>query len=126
MANGVQEGYLNDVDVLDLQLNSSLVILSACDTAIGRNVRGEGIVGLPYAFVLAGNSNTLMSLWQVDDKGTAKFMSVFMGKVSKEIDLVTALNQTKREFAKGDYGDAFADPRIWAAFVQYGVNIALH
>ncbi len=125
MANGSSQGYLQDTDVLDLQLNSDLVLLSACDTGIGRNVSGEGVMGLPYAFLLAGNSNTLMSLWPVDDKGTALFMKVFMTKVRKGTDLLAALNQTKREFARGEHGKEFTDPRIWAAFVQYGVSISM-
>lgn len=125
MADGPGQGYLQDTDVLDLQLDSDLVLLSACDTGIGRNVSGEGVMGLPYAFLLAGNSNTLMSLWPVDDKGAAAFMAAFMAKVSKGADLLVALNDTKREFAGGGHGKAFADPRIWAAFVQYGVGIVL-
>jgi CHAT domain-containing protein len=125
MLDGPDQGYLQDTDVLDLQLNTDLVLLSACDTGIGRNVSGEGVMGLPYAFMLAGNSNTLMSLWPVDDTGTAAFMSTFMTKARSGADLFTALNQTKREFAGGKHGNAFTDPRIWAAFVQYGIGITL-
>ena len=125
MADGPDQGYLQDTDVLDLQLNTDLVLLSACDTGIGRNVSGEGVMGLPYAFMLAGNSNTLMSLWPVDDKGTAAFMTAFMVKVRGGADLLAALNQTKREFAQGIQGKAFSDPLIWAAFVQYGIGITL-
>ncbi len=125
MVNGVDQGFLQDTDVLDLQLDSDLVLLSACDTGIGRNVSGEGVMGLPYAFLLAGNSNTLMSLWPVEDKGTASFMAAFMEKVRARTDFLVALNQTKREFARGDHGAAFSDPRVWAAFVQYGVGISL-
>jgi CHAT domain-containing protein len=125
MADGPDQGYLQDTDVLDLQLNSDLVLLSACDTGIGRNISGEGVMGLPYAFMLAGNSNTLMSLWPVDDAGTAAFMTSFMTKVRKGDELLAALNQTKREFARGAHGKAFSDPRIWAALVQYGVGIAV-
>ena len=125
MADGPDQGYLQDTDVLDLQLNTDLVLLSACDTGIGRNVSGEGVMGLPYAFMLAGNSNTVMSLWPVDDKGTAAFMTTFMAKVRRGTDLLTALNQTKREFARGVHGKAFSDPLIWAAFVQYGIGITV-
>ena len=82
-------------------------------------------MGLPYAFMLAGNSNTVMSLWPVDDKGTAAFMTTFMAKVRRGVDLLTALNQTKREFARGVHGKAFSDPLIWAAFVQYGIGITV-
>ncbi len=125
MTNGVAQGYLQDADVLALHLNSDLVLLSACDTGIGRSVSGEGVMGLPYAFLLAGNSNTLMSLWPVDDNGTAVFMATFMEKVRSGTDLLAALSQTKREFARAVHGKAFADPRIWAAFVQYGVGLSL-
>ncbi len=125
MLDGPDQGYLQDTDVLDLQLNTDLVLLSACDTGIGRNVSGEGVMGLPYAFMLAGNSNTLMSLWPVDDAGTAALMTTFMTKVQSGTDLLAALNQTKREFARGVHGKAFADPRIWAAFVQYGIGITV-
>lgn len=125
MGDGPDQGYLQDTDVLDLQLNTDLVLLSACDTGIGRNISGEGVMGLPYAFMLAGNSNTLMSLWPVDDAGTAAFMANFMAKVRKGDDLLAALNQTKREFARGDHGKTFTDPRIWAAFVQYGIGISV-
>jgi len=125
MAEGPARAYLQDTDVVELQLDSDLVLLSACDTGIGRNVSGEGVMGLPYAFLLAGNSNTLMSLWPVDDAGTAAFISAFMARTGKGADLLAALNDTKREFARGDHGRAYADPRIWAAFVQYGVGIRL-
>jgi hypothetical protein len=125
MVDGADQGYLQDTDVLDLHLNTDLVLLSACNTGIGRNVSGEGVMGLPYAFMLAGNSNTLMSLWSVEDTGTAAFMTTFMEKVHSGMDLFTALNQTKREFAHGLHGKVFSDPLIWAAFVQYGIGTTL-
>lgn len=113
--------YLRDVELLDWHLQSDLVLLSACNTGIGREVRGEGVVGLPYAFFMAGNINTLMSLWPVDDAGTAVFMPAFMQRVRQGQDVVQALADTKRAFAQGVYGDVFRNPRIWSAFVLYGV-----
>lgn len=125
MADGPGRAYLADTDVVDFRLDADLVLLSACNTGIGRNVSGEGVMGLPYAFLLAGNSNTLMSLWQVDDKGTAAFMVRFMAKARAGVELQQALSETKREFASGAQGAAFADPRVWSAFVQYGVPLRL-
>jgi CHAT domain-containing protein len=122
---GQQQAYLMDQDISGLELGSDLVLLSACDTALGRQQTGEGVVGLPYAFMLAGNVNTLMSLWPVDDDGTALFVPTFMAKASAGLDLVAALNATKREFAAGAHGERNRDPRIWAAFVQYGVPLRL-
>lgn len=113
--------YLMDQDILQWQLHSDLVVLSACNTGIGRQLQGEGVVGLPYAFFMAGNLNTLMSLWPVDDVGTATFIPAFMQRVKAGEDHVTALNHTKRAFARGDYGQTLRNPRVWSAFVLYGV-----
>lgn len=113
--------YLMDQDILQWQLHSDLVVLSACNTGIGRQLQGEGVVGLPYAFFMAGNLNTLMSLWAVDDVGTAAFIPAFMQRVKAGEDHVAALNNTKRAFARGDYGQALRNPRVWSAFVLYGV-----
>lgn len=117
---GAATSYLADDDVSLFSLDSDLVLLSACDTGVGRNVGGEGVVGLPYAFFMAGNRNTLMSLWPVDDAGTAAFIPAFMARVRGGQDMVAALNDTKRAFQRGEYGPALRDPRIWAAFVLYG------
>lgn len=124
-AAGVQDAYLQDGDISALELGTDLVVLSACDTGLGRSQAGEGVVGLPYAFMLAGNVNTVMSLWPVDDAGTAAFIPAFLAKARAGANLVEALNQTKREFAAGAHGIRNADPRIWAAFVQYGVPLQL-
>ncbi|WP_172203958.1 CHAT domain-containing protein [Niveibacterium sp. COAC-50] len=122
---GMQQAYLLDSDITTLRLKSDLVLLSACDTGLGRRQSGEGVMGLPYAFMLAGNTNTVMSLWPVDDAGAALFMPTFMKHAREGLDLVAALNVTKREFAAGTHGERNRDPRIWAAFVQYGVPLAL-
>lgn len=123
--HGMQQAYLLDSDITTLRLKSDLVLLSACDTGLGRSQSGEGVMGLPYAFMLAGNTNTMMSLWPVDDAGAALFMPTFMKHARAGLDLVAALNATKREFAAGTHGERNRDPRIWAAFVQYGVPLAL-
>ncbi|GAA5177518.1 hypothetical protein GCM10025771_14800 [Niveibacterium umoris] len=122
---GMQQAYLLDSDIATLRLRSDLVLLSACDTGLGRSQSGEGVMGLPYAFMLAGNTNTVMSLWPVDDAGAALFMPTFMKHAREGLDLVAALNATKREFAAGTHGQRNRDPRIWAAFVQYGVPVSL-
>jgi CHAT domain-containing protein len=62
----------------------------------------------------------------VDDAGTAAFMPAFMAKARGGLDAMAALNATKRDFAAGLHGAKNSDPRIWAAFVQYGVPLRLH
>ncbi len=115
--------YLMDQDIVGWDLDSDLVLLSACNTGIGHYQQGEGLVGLPYAFFMAGNRNTLMSLWPVDDAGTATLIPVFMKRIQQGEDYIAALNNTKRAFARGDYGQALSNPRVWSAFVMYGVPI---
>lgn len=117
-------GYLLDGDIVGWDLDSDLVLLSACNTGIGRQQKGEGVVGLPYAFFMAGNINTLMSLWPVDDAGTAALIPAFMQRIERGEDHVAALNDTKRAFARGEYGEALRNPRVWSAFVLYGVPLA--
>jgi CHAT domain-containing protein len=114
--------YLFDEELATLSLSSDLTILSACDTGLGREVSGEGVVGLPYALFMAGNANTLMSLWAVDDDGTAQFIPAFLERVKTQGNMVQALRQTKLAFARGDFGTRLRDPRIWAPFVLYGAS----
>lgn len=116
--------YLLDQEIASWRINSDLVLLSACNTGIGRQQAGEGIVGLPFAFFMAGNINTLMSLWPVEDAGTAIFIPEFMKRVEQGQDHVAALNSTKRAFADGSFGPRLSNPRIWSAFVLYGVPLA--
>lgn len=117
--------YLMDREIAGWRIDSDLVLLSACNTGIGRRQSGEGIVGLPYAFFMAGNINTLMSLWEVDDAGTAALMPAFVQRIRRGEDHVTALSNVKRAFARGDFGPALRNPRIWSAFVLYGVPLGV-
>ncbi|MEK8016423.1 MAG: CHAT domain-containing protein [Candidatus Parabeggiatoa sp.] len=112
------DGYLTAVEWIGYQLKSDLMVLSACQTGLGKNVSGEGIMGLPYALYIAGNKNTLMTLWKVDDAITAEFMRRFFTKVNNGLSHIQALIDTKREFRQEKQ---YQNPRYWAAFVLYGV-----
>ena len=114
------EAYLFDEELARLNINSELSILSACNTGLGREVSGDGVIGLPFALFMAGNLNTLMTLWSVDDDGTAVFIPAFLERAKAGRDLVTALKETKLAFSAGEYGERNRDPRIWAPFVLYG------
>ncbi|MBE8951205.1 MAG: CHAT domain-containing protein [Quinella sp. 3Q1] len=81
---------------------------------------GEGIVGIPYALTVAGNKDTVMSLWKVDDEATAEFTSAVFEKLSKGKSEVAALNETKREFLQST-NPKFKAPSVWAAFILYGI-----
>jgi CHAT domain-containing protein len=64
---GGEDGFLTMSEVLRLSLRSDMVVLSACQTALGREVTGEGVVGLSRAFLYAGSRAAVVSLWSVDD-----------------------------------------------------------
>ena len=66
-----------DVNIYNLRLSADLVVLSACQTALGREVKGEGLVGLTRGFMYAGAQRVVASLWQVDDLVTAAVMKAF-------------------------------------------------
>src|SRR6185312_14692259 len=72
-----QEGFLNLQDIYDLKLDSDLVVLSGCETALGKQIDGEGLVGLTRGFIYAGANRVIASLWRVSDLGTADLMADF-------------------------------------------------
>ena len=79
-----QDGFLRLWDIYNLHLPADLVVLSACQTALGKEIRGEGLVGLTRGFMYAGAARVMASLWQVDDVATAELMSQFYQRVLKE------------------------------------------
>ncbi len=110
------DGFLQPDDISGLSLGPELLVLSGCETGLGRLQNGEGLNGLAYSFFCAGARSILLSLWDVDDRATAVFMNSFYdhwlgGRTRSE-----ALRQTKIDML----GSAYADPRYWAGFVLLG------
>ena len=120
LADENYDGYVTIVEWFDYKLNSDLVYLSACESGLGDYQAGEGIIGLPYALTVAGNKDTVISLWKIDDEAAAKFASVFFRKLKEGKTEVQALNETKREFLS-DPNPKFNSPSAWAAFLLYGI-----
>jgi CHAT domain-containing protein len=119
--DGKEDTFLLVPEISNLSLNTDLVILSACDTGIGKLYGGEGINGLNSAFLVAGSNATMLSLWPVSDAGTALTMQNLFKKVVQEnANTVETLNQIKRAFIKGDFGSEFKHPQFWAPFLYNG------
>ncbi len=95
-----------------------LAVLSACDTARGRLVRGEGVQSFSRAFLAAGARSTVTTLWRVDDGATAELMRVFYYHLRRGVPRAEALRQAKLSFI--DSGSPLAKPHYWAAFVLTG------
>ena len=79
-----EDGFLSLSDIYGMSLPVDLVVLSACRSGLGKEVRGEGLIGLTRGFMYAGASRVVASLWQVDDEATAELMKLFYLKMFKE------------------------------------------
>jgi len=109
------EGFLEAEEVARLRLTAELVVLSACDTALGRYVTAEGTLGLTRAFLLAGASGVVSSLWQVNDRSTASLMTTFYRGLDRGAS--EALRTAKLRMIEQP---AWAHPYYWAGFVFNG------
>ena len=109
------DGLLQAFEVLRLNLHADLVVLSACETAIGRQMAGEGVIGLPRAFFYAGARSVAVSLWRAPDEATARIMTSFYGHLERGLDKAEALRQAKLERLRDRQR-----PFLWAPFVLVG------
>jgi CHAT domain-containing protein len=101
-----------------MRLSADLVVLSGCETALGKNLRGEGFVGLTYGFFHAGASQVLASLWPVRDRATAELMRRFYhGLFHDGLRPSAALRQAQVEMWNERI---WRSPAYWAAFVLQG------
>lgn len=108
--------------VRQLRLQSELASLSACETGVGRWVRGEGVVGMQHAFLAAGARNVVVTLWQVADQSTADFMQQFYAGIKAGQPAAVALARVKGEWIRA--GGERAHPWRWAPFVLVGSPVA--
>jgi CHAT domain-containing protein len=109
------DGDLHLHEIYGLKLAAELVVLSGCQTALGRQVRGDGLLGLTRGFLYAGSSQVLVSLWSVDDEATAALMSEFYtGLLEREESPAVALRSAQQWMRRQDRWRA---PYFWAAFV---------
>jgi tetratricopeptide (TPR) repeat protein len=113
-----RDGFMRLRDVYDLELSSDLVVLSACQTALGKDVRGEGLIGLTRGFMFAGAPRVVASLWKVDDAATAEFMKRFYrGMIKEGLTPATALKKAQNELKATP---RFRYPYYWAGFTLQG------
>jgi CHAT domain-containing protein len=112
------DGFLGMADIYDLKLASNLVVLSACSTALGKEVKGEGLIGLTRGFLYAGASGVTASLWKVDDEATAELMKHFYGGIFQR-GLTPAAALREAQLAMWNQ-KRWRAPYYWAAFVIQG------
>lgn len=112
------DGFVGLRDISGLELRAGLVVLSGCRTALGKEVRGEGLIGLSRAFMVAGASRVVASLWQVRDQATAELMERFYrGMLSEHLAPAAALRAAQLDLRRER---RYRDPFFWAAFTFQG------
>ncbi len=119
-----EDGYLTMNEIAELDINADFVNLSACETGLGKIYGGEGVVGLSQAFLIAGANGLSVSLWQVADKFTMKYMiGMYQLVRDKKISYAYAMTQMKRHFINNKTNQGkYSHPFYWAPFVYYGKN----
>lgn len=113
-----ENGFLDLEDVYNLNLSADLVVLSACETGFGQEIRGEGLVGLTRAFMYAGAPRVVASLWRVPDHATAELMRYFYeGMQIQGLPPAAALRQAQLNLS---HEKRWAAPYYWAGFTLQG------
>ncbi len=113
-----QNGFLRTDEIFNLKLSADLVVLSACKTGLGKDVRGEGVIGMTRGFMYAGASRVMVSFWDVNDEATAALMAQFYQKLLvNKMSPSKALREVQLSFLKSR---SHADPYFWAAFTLHG------
>lgn len=113
-----QDGFLRSHEIFNLRLASDLVVLSACQTGLGKEVRGEGLVGLTRGFMYAGSPRVVVSLWNVSDEATAELMGDFyQGMLQEKLTPAAALRQAQIRMWRQK---RWQSPYFWAAFTLQG------
>lgn len=114
---------LNIEELYGLNFSADLVVLSACETGIGKLIRGEGALSLARAFQYAGAGNVLFSLWQVNDKSTAELMTYYYKNLNKTHSRDFALHRASLDYLQDKTIDnSRKSPYYWGAFVYYGAT----
>jgi CHAT domain-containing protein len=113
-----QSGFLSLEDIYNLDLPAELVVLSACETGLGKEINGEGLIGLTRGFMYAGAQRVVASLWSVNDAATADLMaSFYQGILRDKLPPAAALRQAQAQMWKRV---RWKSPYYWAAFQIQG------
>jgi len=113
-----QDGFLRTLDIYNLNLPAELVVLSACETGLGKDVKGEGLDGLMRGFMYAGARRVIVSLWNVNDKATAGLMQrLYTGMLRTNKTPAAALRAAQIEMLRTRQ---WQSPYFWAPFVMHG------
>lgn len=120
VGNKTHDGFVRTDEVFNLRLGSPLVMLSACETGLGKEKRGEGVMGLTRAFMYAGAPTVGVSLWSVADKSTADLMTDFYKRLLSAGEGTTSSSALRGAQLAMITGKRYSAPFYWAPFVLVG------
>jgi len=120
VGNKTHDGFVRTDEVFNLRLGSPLVMLSACETGLGKEKRGEGVMGLTRAFMYAGAPTVGVSLWSVADKSTADLMTDFYKRLLSTGEGTTSSSALRGAQLAMISGKRYSAPFYWAPFVLVG------
>ncbi|AFZ00374.1 CHAT domain-containing tetratricopeptide repeat protein [Calothrix sp. PCC 6303] len=113
----VEKSYLRLGDIFNMDWAAELVVLSACETGLGKDTKGEGLVGLTRGLMYAGSKRAVVSLWNVSDNGTSQLMPIFYKSVLAGKSPAVALREAQLQMWQGK---EWRNPFYWAAFTLQG------
>jgi CHAT domain-containing protein len=118
-SNFTNDGVLYSSETYNLDLSADLVVLSSCESGLGKLFKGEGMIALTRGFLYSGTSNILFSLWKISDKHTSELMVEFYRQMISGKSYSESLRQAKLKLIKNE---VTARPRSWAGFLLIGVD----
>lgn len=118
-ADTLDDGIFHAYELYGLKLKAMMAVLTACESGIGRDYRGEGMISMASAFTSAGCENTLMSLWKVNDQASISLMDDFYQLLLTGLPIDEALQKAKLNYLEHS-DEITADPKSWAPLVAYG------
>lgn len=114
--NKEQDGFLTMTELMDLKLNAEVAALTACNTAVGKNLTGEGVMDMGRAFQYAGAKSVLISLWSVENESTNILTERFFYHINEGKNKLDALRMARSDIRKTGYESPF----FWAPSILVG------
>lgn len=112
-----EDGILYSEETFNLELNAELIVLSSCESGIGKLVRGEGMIALNRGFFYSGARQIIFSLWKIEDKATCRLMIELYKNILMDIPISQALKIAKLSLIKNRFT---AFPKYWSGFILVG------
>lgn len=124
-SNGPGNGIVRDVEIMKMKLQAEMVVLSACNTGVGKLNSSEGVNSLGRSFFLAGCPAVVMSLWPVAGQSSPKIMTAFYKHIQEGQSKTEALRQAKLDYLRNEPDPSWRNPYYWAGFVVVGDDAPL-